>query len=203
VARSPALRDHIAAGILDKAALILAERREAASLAEIAEAAGVARSTLYRYFPSRDALLQALADTAEAEIQARIDEAQPDVLPVPEAIARLTRGLIAAGSKYIALAYLWHKPAESAGKASETLLPVFRRGIGDGTLRGDLPAESLLAIYADLIEGAITRSASSHTGVEETSAAVLAIFLSGALSSPPVSSPGRPRASPPITMPGV
>jgi len=203
VARSPALRDHIAAGILDKAALILAERREAASLAEIAEAAGVARSTLYRYFPSRDALLRTLADTAEAEIQARIGEAQPGVLPVPEAIARLTRGLIAAGSKYIALAYLWDKPAESAGRAGEALLPIFRRGIADGTLRDDLPAESLLAIYADLIEGAITRSASSHAGVEETSAAVLAIFLHGALSSPPALSFQRPRGSDPIATPGV
>jgi TetR/AcrR family transcriptional repressor of mexCD-oprJ operon len=189
VPRSPALRDHIAAAILDKAAAILAERREAASLAEIAEAAGVARSTLYRYFPSRDALLQSLADTAEAEIQARIGEARPDVLPVPEAIARLTRGLIAAGSKYIALAYLWHKPADSADQASQALLPLFRRGIADGTLRPDLPAETQLAIYADLIEGAITRSASNHVGVEESSAAVLAIFLNGALSNPP--HPGR------------
>lgn len=186
--RSPALRDHIAAAILDKAAGILAERREAASLAEIAEAAGVARSTLYRYFPSRDALLQALADTAEGEIRARISGAQLDLLPVPEAIARLTRGLIAAGSKYIALAYLWPKPAHSADQAGESLLPLFRRGIGDGTLRGDLPAEALLGIYADLVQGAIIRSASSHAGVEETSAAVLAIFLNGALSN----HPGRP-----------
>jgi TetR/AcrR family transcriptional regulator, mexCD-oprJ operon repressor len=183
VVRSPALRDHIAAAILDKAARILAERREAASLAEIAEAAGVARSTLYRYFPSRDALLQALADTAQDEIQACINEAQPDVLPVPEAIARLTRGLIAAGSKYIALAYLWHKPAGSADQLTESLLALFRRGIADGTLRGDLPAEALLGSYADLIEGAIARAASNHSGVEETSAAVLSIFLTGALSS--------------------
>jgi TetR/AcrR family transcriptional regulator, mexCD-oprJ operon repressor len=181
VPRSPALRDHIAAAILDKAAGILAERREAASLAEVAEAAGVARSTLYRYFPSRDALLQALADTAESEIQARIGEAQLDTLPVPEAIARLTRGLIAAGSKYIALAYLWQKPADSARQTGEALLPLFRRGIADGTLRADLTAEALLGIYADLIEGAITRSASSQAGVEETSAAMLAIFLNGAL----------------------
>ena len=163
---------------------MLAERREAVSLAEIAEAAGVARSTLYRYFPSRDALLQALADTAESEVRARIGEAQLDALPVPEAIARLTRGLIAAGRKYIALAYLWHKPAGAAGQASESLLPLFRRGVADGTLRADLPAEALLGIYADLIQGAITRSASNHVGVEETSAAVLTIFLNGALSNP-------------------
>ncbi len=183
MARSPALRDHIAAAILDKAALILAERREAANLAEIAEAAGVARSTLYRYFPSRDALLQALAETAASEIQARIDEANVDVLPVPDAIARLTRGFIATGSKYIALAYLWPKPAGAADEqVSEPLLRLFRRGIADGTLRGDLPVQTLLASYADLIEGAITRAAKNHAGVEETSAAVLAIFLNGTLS---------------------
>jgi hypothetical protein len=35
-----------------------------------------------------------------------------------------------------------------------------------------------------LIQGAIIRSASSHAGVEETSAAVLTIFLNGARSSP-------------------
>jgi TetR/AcrR family transcriptional regulator, mexCD-oprJ operon repressor len=148
--RSPVLRDHVAAVILDKAAEILAERREAASLAEIAEAAGVARSTLYRYFPSREALLRALADSAAREIQDRIGEARPDAVPVAEAIARITRGLIATGSKYIAaLAYLRPKPADAADpQVSEPLLQLFRRGVEDGTLRGDLPAETLLGSYA-------------------------------------------------------
>jgi hypothetical protein len=49
------------------------------------------------------------------------------------------------------------------------------------TLRSDLPAETLLGSYADLIEGSIIRSARTHAGVEETSAAVLSIFLNGAL----------------------
>jgi TetR/AcrR family transcriptional regulator, mexCD-oprJ operon repressor len=182
MASSTVLRDHVAAVILDKAAQVLAERREAASLAEIAEAAGVARSTLYRYFPNRETLLQALADTAARELTARIDEARPEVLPVPEALARITRGFIATGSKYIALAYLWPKPAGAADQQiSEPLRRLFERGVADGTLRSDLPAETLLASYGDLIEGAITRSALSHTGVEEASAAVLSIFLNGAL----------------------
>jgi TetR/AcrR family transcriptional regulator, mexCD-oprJ operon repressor len=184
MARSPVLRDHVAAVILDKAAEVLAERHETASLADIAEAAGVARSTLYRYFPSREALLRALAESAAREIGDRIGEARPDVLPVAEAIARITRGLIATGSKYIALAYLWPKPAGSADpQVSEPLLRLFRRGVDDGTLRSDLPAETLLGSYADLIEGSIIRSARIHAGVEETSAAVVSIFLSGALGS--------------------
>jgi TetR/AcrR family transcriptional regulator, mexCD-oprJ operon repressor len=188
--RSPVLRDHVAAVILDKAAEVLADRRELASLAEIAEATGVARSTLYRYFPNREVLLRALADTASRELQARIDEARPDVIPVPEAIARITRGFIATGSKYIALAYLWPKPEDAADRQiTEPLRRLFQRGVADGTLRGDLPAEVLLASYADLIEGAITRSARSHTGVEEASAAVLSIFLNGALGGGVTSAP--------------
>jgi AcrR family transcriptional regulator len=48
--RNSALRDHIAAGIIEVAAGVLAER-EGASMAELAQAAGVSRATLYRYSP--------------------------------------------------------------------------------------------------------------------------------------------------------
>lgn len=102
------------------------------------------------------------------------------MLPVPEAIARVTRGFVATGSKYIALAYLLPKPDAASREVSEPLLRLFGRGIRDGTLRGDLPAETLLGIYTDLIEGGIARSARARTGVEEASAAILAVFLDGA-----------------------
>jgi AcrR family transcriptional regulator len=184
--RNPVLRDHVAVAILEVAARILAERRDAASLAEIAEAAGVARSTLYRYFPSRDALLSALAETAGLQIAARVQEAELDVLPVPEALARLTRGLIATGGKYIALAYLRPKPTDSASQPADEqisgpLLGLFRRGAADGTFRADIPAETLLALYADLLEGTIKRAAGDRSAVEPASAALLTVFLNGAL----------------------
>ena len=114
------------------------------------------------------------------------------MVPVPEGIARITRGFIATGSKYIALAYLWPKPEGAADRQiSEPLRRLFERGVADGTLRGDLPAKVLLASYADLIEGAITRSARSHAGVEDASAAVLSIFLNGALASHIMPAPAR------------
>jgi AcrR family transcriptional regulator len=185
--RSAVIRDHVAAAILDVAARVLAERGEQATLAEVAEAAGVARSTLYRYFPSRDALLQALAEAAGQEIAATIAQAQLTTLPVGEALTRLTRGFIAAGSKYIALATLWPKPADGADEFAAVLLELFRRGAADGTFRADIPAALLLAMYSDLLEGALKRMAAvpvgappAAPGTEDATSALLAVFLDGA-----------------------
>ena len=182
VARSSALQDHIAAAILDQAAKVFADHQENASLADIALVAGVARSTLYRYFPNREALVQALAERALRELQVRIQEAELDTLPVPEAIARITRGFIATGSKYVALVYLWAKPTESAEpEINEPLLRLFDRGIKDGSIRKDLQARAVLGIYGDIIRGAILRAAKDDNGVEQASAAVLDVFLKGIL----------------------
>jgi len=75
VSRSSSLRDRVAAGILEVAATVLAERGEAASMADVADTAGVGRATLYRYFPSREALLRALADVALDDLGERIESA--------------------------------------------------------------------------------------------------------------------------------
>ena len=170
------------AAILDQAAKVLADHQESASLADIARAAGVARSTLYRYFPSREELLQALVEQASRELQARIREAEIDTLPFSEAIARVTRGFIATGTKYVALANLWPKPTKSAEpEVNDPLLRLFERGIKDGSIRGNLQARVVLGIYGDMVQGAILRAAKDYNGMEQSSAAVLDVFLKGIL----------------------
>src|SRR4051812_22658004 len=64
----PGLQQRVTAAILDGAAQLFATGAEPASMNEVAEAAGVARATVYRYFPNREALLEALAQAALRDV---------------------------------------------------------------------------------------------------------------------------------------
>ena len=175
-----ALRDHTERMIIETAAQALDERGDA-SMADIADAAGVGRATLYRYFPSRDLLLQAIGDTALDELTGRLADARVDTIPVTEAIARLTRAFISAGSKYVALMRTGHKPVDPAEvdrRIGTPLRELFDRGIATGELRGDVPSDVLLTLFGGLLEAAIKTQ--PGYGVEQASAAVLAVFLTGA-----------------------
>lgn len=74
--------------ILDAAARLLAERPDA-SMAEIAQAAGVMRQTVYGHFLSRDALLAALLERATERVIAALDAADLDAGPADQALVRL------------------------------------------------------------------------------------------------------------------
>jgi AcrR family transcriptional regulator len=167
--------------ILDAAAAVLAAHGEAAGLADVARAAGIARSTLYRYFPTRDALLSALAESGAREVGIRLSELDDDSIPVPEALARLTRALLTVGTKYAALTVL--RPKHDGIAEPELTARVarfFQRGIDDGTLRERLDPDDLARVYGDLISGAITRLAGTSPEIETASALIVDLFLDGA-----------------------
>ena len=185
--KGEALRDRTAAAIIDSAATILAERGEAASMEEIASAAGIGRATLYRYFPSREELLRAMAAASVQELAARIKEANLKAVPLEEAIARLARAIIATGSKYTALngdsAKYTDAYPDFEVKVTEPIRGLFRRAIAEGSLREDLPPDVLMDLFSSLIKGALDTTASGRRGIEETAAAVTTLFLDGARAS--------------------
>ncbi|BCJ28833.1 TetR/AcrR family transcriptional regulator [Actinocatenispora sera] len=198
MSKGDALRDRTAAAIVDSAAVSLAERGQLVSMNEVARAAGVSRATLYRYFPNREALLHAMATTGVEQLAARVADADVPGLPVDEAVARLVRGFITVGSKYVALsAGGWVRTDEHPDV--ETLLtePVrelFRRGIAEGALRPDLSPELLSELLSGLVKAALGMVAAGRLGAEEAAAGVVTVLLDGARAG--ARSPDRPGGPP-------
>ena len=182
MSKGEAMRDRTAAAIVDSAAVIMAERGDAASMNQIAGAAGVSRATLYRYFPSREALLQAMAAAAVEELAARIADADLHGIPFEQAVARLARGFIAVGHRYIALTVGGYQRTDDYPGVAEPVHALFRRGIADGSLRADVAPELLTSLFSGLIKSALEMTAGGRVGTEEASAAVVAVFLDGARS---------------------
>ncbi|WP_280420481.1 TetR family transcriptional regulator [Nocardia carnea] len=183
MADRPALRDHIEAAILTAAADVLAVRGTA-SMADIAAAAGIGRATLYRYFPNREALLSGLTEAAARDLISRIADAELDSVPVPTALARLTRGFLTAGSKYGALlqpeTHLPEKDSELKQQLSRPVRDLIARGADSGDLRTDLTVDTLFEMFTGLLEKGLLLVLRGDTGAEQASASVLAIFLDGA-----------------------
>ena len=181
VMRSAAIHDRVSEAILDAAAGLLVEGGESPRMSDIAEAAGVARATVYRYFPTRGQLLQALAVAARDAISTRLAEADLDAVPVAEGIARVARVVAAAGSKYPVLVGQ-PKPIYSGDEDQQIRAPIralLRRGIDDGTFRPDLSLEELTYLLSNLLQAAARLAAQELAGVERAAALVTSVFLHG------------------------
>jgi TetR/AcrR family transcriptional regulator, mexCD-oprJ operon repressor len=181
MARSAAIQDRVAGAILDAAADLLARGGEAPSMAGVAAAAGVSRATLYRYFPTRERLLAALTASAVDATVTGFAQADLDTVPVPEAIARIARVVAVGGSKYAAL--ISRFGPEDGNSVDEqvkmTIEALLRRGIDDGTFRGDLTTAELGAMLGGLLLAAARMAADHQVGVEKAAALAASVFLHG------------------------
>ncbi|RLK55080.1 TetR/AcrR family transcriptional regulator [Actinokineospora cianjurensis] len=79
--------------ILEAAERVLAAN-PAASLEQVAEAAGVARTTVHRRFANRQALVDTLVTTVMDQLDAVIDAANPDTAPPLVALHQVTASVL-------------------------------------------------------------------------------------------------------------
>ncbi|MGH3059607.1 MAG: TetR/AcrR family transcriptional regulator [Gaiellaceae bacterium] len=164
------------AAILDAAIEVLSER-PAASVEEIAGAAGVARQTVYAHYPSREALLQAVVDRALAETVAAIDAAEPDEGPPVEALERLVSASWRTLERYPVLMDL-RAPLtpEEEHALHGPILERLERLIGRGQRAGDfdrrLAPAWLLAAFLGLAHAAAQEVAAGRLSAEEASDAL-------------------------------
>jgi TetR/AcrR family transcriptional regulator, mexCD-oprJ operon repressor len=163
-------------GILAAAANVLAAR-QGASMAEIAAAAGIARGTLYRHFPTRESLLRALETAANEDAGRRLAEANLEQIPVDEALARVVRALVAVGEDFIVL--LRERRPPEPGFAAP-LVALIERGRANGAIRGDVPVATLVESLLVLIGACVRTGRAVGMGSEDMSSTALRLFLTGA-----------------------
>jgi AcrR family transcriptional regulator len=153
-------------------------------MAEVATAAGIARGTLYRYYPTREALLSALEVAANEEAAQRLAEANLDQVPLEEALARVTRALVAVGEHFIVL-LRERRPPEPGFTAP--LAALIERGREDGQLRSDVPVTTLVESLLVLVGACVRTGQAVGMGPEDISSTTLRLFLTGA--RPPQEAP--------------
>jgi TetR/AcrR family transcriptional regulator, mexCD-oprJ operon repressor len=178
------LQERVSAAILEAAAEVLASRGEVASMADVAAAAGVGRATVYRYFPSREALLDELADLALRTAGDRLLAAGLPKVSVEEGLARAVRVLVGVGDYFVVLARerVRPDPTQLEQRLSAPLRALLERGQETGVIRTDVPVswltDSLLSLVVSVL---LARPA---LGEEDAVAVITGLFLDGCRERP-------------------
>lgn len=125
-------------------------------MAEIAEVSGVARATLYRYFPNRERLLDALMESALAELKKGLCQADLESVELDEAVARLTRVLFALSDRYVYLirSHVGKDRIEEFKLAVGPVLERFESAQRQGLIRQDIAADVCFNFYLGVTRAA-------------------------------------------------
>ncbi|MEU8943224.1 MULTISPECIES: TetR family transcriptional regulator [Streptomyces] len=154
-----------------------------ASLAQIAAAAGVARTTVHRRFASREALIDAMAAHAFRQVEEAIDIGRPETAPPLVALHQITANVIQikSGWRYTVGQPQLRDP--SAIAAHERIFAkgnlLMQRAQQAGLLRPDADLGWARRVYHALIEQAILEQAESSADPDTLAAAVVDALLNG------------------------
>ncbi|MGN9788697.1 TetR/AcrR family transcriptional regulator [Nonomuraea sp. ZG12] len=143
--------------ILEAAERVLS-RNPAASMEQIAEAAGVARTTVHRRFASRDALVDAMAAWATRRFAEAVDAAYtttaPPLVTLHQVTANVLRVKIDWGYAMSRTASADAEVARVHAEVRERCDEMFRRAREAGLLRADTDLDWARRVYYALIHEA-------------------------------------------------
>ncbi|QYC41172.1 HTH-type transcriptional regulator EthR [Nonomuraea coxensis DSM 45129] len=181
------------AAILEAATRLLSAD-PAASVADIAKAAGVGRVTLYGHFPSREALVDAVLEHAVGLADEVLDDPALDEAPAPEAMAALLhsaweildrhRRLFVAADRVMAT----ERIREHHERPLRRVERLIERGRGDGDFRTDLPLPWLVTAFFSIIHSAAQEREAGRLPAEDVERVLTTTMLSLLTSGPPASS---------------
>lgn len=124
------------------------------SLGDIADRADVSRSTLHRYFPDRQALVDAALVEAQAVIEREAEKALAGCRTAAEQLEALMRTGIDTGD---AIVFLFSDPNRFTGNAAwsesedEDTLEIIVRAQAEGAVAADVTPAWVLGVFYSLI----------------------------------------------------
>jgi AcrR family transcriptional regulator len=183
VTKGPAIQTLVASSILAAASALVAELGELPTMTDIAQAAGVGRATLYRYYPSRHDLMHALGQAAVTETARRLDEAKIETAPFAEALTRVTAVLIDARAQYAVVerAVVRQDKRRAERLIAAPIRALFARGLADGSLRQDITQAQHLELFKHMLLAANRMVSDAELRPDQATALVTSVFLRGAL----------------------
>jgi AcrR family transcriptional regulator len=177
--RRLALRERVSQQILSAAAHVLAVNGERASMHDVAAAAGIARGTLYRYFPSRHTLVDRLCESAAAEAAARLGASRVAEVDPLEGLERTIRVFVEIGDAFVVAARERGRPEGEPFDA--VVLPPLRAVVERAQAAGVVRDDMSVAWLSESLLGMLVAAAStSSLGKEDLIASVRRLFLEGA-----------------------
>ncbi|MFE4772759.1 TetR/AcrR family transcriptional regulator [Streptomyces sp. NPDC056713] len=149
--------------ILEAAERVLAAN-PAATMEQLAQAAGVARTTVHRRFATREALLDELTGWAARQFADAVDTARPDAAPPLVALYQVTANVLRVKTDW---SFAMNRAADDAhpeaarihAEVRATCVRLFRRAQQADVLRPDIDLDWTRRVYYALIHEAAKEGA--------------------------------------------
>lgn len=170
-----------------RAARTLLVRQPAASMDDLAQAAGVVRRTVYAHFPNRDELLAGLADKCATDLLDALARTERDALEPDVALADFALTVWAAGEQYRLLISLAESNLGVAG-LRELLHPIaaqssalLERARESGRFATHLPLP-VLSVALQAMTLAMMRAVNDELWADDGARAAAAVLVAAGLS---------------------
>ncbi|MEV0849567.1 helix-turn-helix domain-containing protein [Streptomyces sp. NPDC049954] len=170
--------------ILEAAERVLAAN-PAATMEQLAQAAGVARTTVHRRFATREALLDELTGWAARQFADAVDAARPDAAPPLVALYQVTANVLRVKTGW---SFAMNRTAGDAHPEAARIhaevrarcVRLFRRAQEAGVLRPDIDLDWTRRVYYALIHEAAGEDTGGDADADALATRVVDTLLRGA-----------------------
>lgn len=164
------------------------------SMDEIAGELGMSKKTLYKFFPTKLNLAEAMVDHIFAEVNQRCDAVLASPLPAIEKLLRIVQMITEQQHRFVTkvmleslrhhLPHLWKRiEVFRQERMRKNLQIIFTQGKREGTVRADLNRDMFFHFLIGAINEGINPEVLIHASysMHEALAGLIDIFMNGAL----------------------